>query len=392
MARPPVRGDRLRQNDDEEALVDDDTFLDDPPGTEYEELRPQSTRARRVVTVLVALFAVGILVVGGAVLWLRTQLDPSGPPGAEVRVTVPTGSSNTAIAELLDNAGVVPSAQAFRYYLRFKGAEGFLAGEFVFHENSSAWDALRVLDDGPLPPAFRQFTIPEGFTIAQLAAKISTDVPGFSAEVVAEKLASGQVPRSIFLPPEVIGYEGFLFPDTYRVEEGQDELSALSAMATQFDAVANEVGLAQSEDLVGLTPYEVVIVASLIQEEAGRPEEMPQIARVIYNRLDEGMPLGIDAALCYGLNKSCAELTRSDLESDNPYNTRINTDLPPTPIASPGREALAAALHPVDGPWLYYVRDPDASRTPPGGHFFTDDYEEFLAVKRDCEAAGLGCG
>ena len=136
----------------------------------------------------------------------------------------------------------------------------------------------------------------------------------------------------------------------------------------------------------------MIVVASLIQEEYGITEEMGKIARVIYNRLDIGEPLGIDATSRYEAVLAGRDRNDVDFESDSPYNTRRNAGLPPTPIAAPGRAAIEAALNPEDGPWIFYVRDPDASRTPPGGHFFTESSREFSQVKEECEAAGLGCG
>jgi UPF0755 protein len=192
--------------------------------------------------------------------------------------------------------------------------------------------------------------------------------------------------------PDAPSYEGLLFPDTYQVGEGMDEAAVLTLMAAQFDRVATEIDLVGRADALGLTPYEVVIVASLIQEEYGIVEEMPKMARVIYNRLDIGEPLGIDATSRYEAELAGRDREDIDLESDSPYNTRRNPGLPPTPIAAPGRLALEAALSPADGPWIFYVRDPDPSRTPPGGHFFTDSAREFENVKAQCEEAGLGCG
>jgi UPF0755 protein len=133
-----------------------------------------------------------------------------------------------------------------------------------------------------------------------------------------------------------------------------------------------------------ITPYEVVIVASLIEKETSRPEERPMIARVIYNRLARGMTLGIDASVLYAIGEQKDQITRRDLEIDSPYNTRKFPGLPPTPISAPGRASLEAALNPVDGPWLYYViADTD------GRHFFTDDYEEFLDASDEARSKGL---
>lgn len=398
MNRPPVRGDAgfdvPGSDDPDDADWDEDLGpdeYDDEDDDEYVELRAPGGVGRKIAAILLVILALGALLAGGAALWIRSQLDPGGEPGAAVRLTIPTGSTTSQIATILDDAGVIPDAQAFRYYLRWKGEESFLAGDYEFRANSAAWDALAVLRGEPLPPEFAQFTVPEGLTIGQMPAQMADDVAGFDEARIAELLFTGQI-RPASLPPEVASLEGFLFPDTYQVEAGQDEEAALNRMAQQFDAVAAEIGLVDGAARLGLTPYEVVIVASLIQEEYGIVEEMPKIARVVYNRLDEGEPLGIDATICYGLNKPCSELTQSDLEADTPYNSRRNQGLPPTPIAAPGRAALEAALNPADGDWIFYVRDPDESRTPPGGHFFTASSREFAEVKAECEAAGLGCG
>jgi UPF0755 protein len=128
-------------------------------------------------------------------------------------------------------------------------------------------------------------------------------------------------------------------------------------------------------------------VASLIEEESKVPEERPMVARVIYNRLRQGMPLGIDATSRYEAEIEGRERGDIDFTSDSPYNTRRVRGLPPTPIASPGRASIEAALDPAEGPWLYYVLE-DAE----GNHFFTESNSEFLAAKQRCEDAGLGCG
>jgi UPF0755 protein len=163
-------------------------------------------------------------------------------------------------------------------------------------------------------------------------------------------------------------------------------------MVQEFDAVAAEIDLEGRAAALGMTPYEIVTIASLIEEEYGIPEEMGKIARVIYNRLEIDEPLGIDATSRYEAVLAGRDRDDIDFESTSPYNTRRQVGLPPTPIAQPSRAALEAALSPEDGPWIFYVRDPDTSRTPAGGHFFTDSAREFENVKAECEEAGLGCG
>jgi UPF0755 protein len=157
-------------------------------------------------------------------------------------------------------------------------------------------------------------------------------------------------------------------------------------MVEQFDSVMNELDAEARSTALGMSPYEVLIVASMIEEEASVPEERPQVARVIYNRLDQGQPLGIDATSCYETGEIPCELTREQLESDSPYNTRNRQGLPPTPISSPGRSSIEAALNPAEGDWLYYVLDAEAND---GTHVFTSSYDDFLAARERCQEAGL---
>jgi UPF0755 protein len=129
---------------------------------------------------------------------------------------------------------------------------------------------------------------------------------------------------------------------------------------------------------LGVTPYQIVIIASMIERECSVADERAMIARVIYNRLAQGMTLGIDATVRYATNKWTGDLTDEDLAVDSPYNTRKVTGLPPAPIASPGLDALRAALEPVNGDWLYYVL-----KDTTGNHFFTASYEEFLQAEEN---------
>jgi UPF0755 protein len=162
-------------------------------------------------------------------------------------------------------------------------------------------------------------------------------------------------------------------------------------MVEAFDQVGTEVGLPDaSNKLAGvagnrvLTPYEVVVVASMIEAEAKVPEEKPMMARVIYNRLGLGMSLGIDATVIYALGERTDQLTRSDLEVESPFNTRRYPGLPPTPIGSPGRASLEAALNPAEGEWLYYVLTDEDGR-----HYFTEDYDDFLRAQEESRDKGL---
>jgi UPF0755 protein len=231
--------------------------------------------------------------------------------------------------------------------------------------------------------------VPPGLNLRQIPGQIVSAIQTFSVDKLNQALTAGAV-RSQF-QPDGKPIEGFLFPDTYEVGAGADEAAAVRMMVTQFDRVATEEGLQDAQALVGYDPYQVLTVASLVEEEAKVDVDRPKIARVIYNRLAQGVPLGVDATLCYLKAERPCVLHQSDLTSDSPYNTRRNTGLPPTPIAAISRKSLDAALHPDAGDArdaLYYVLDPNL---PAGQHLFTASASEFEAANARCKAAGLGC-
>jgi len=377
-------------DDDEDGW--DDEYEDDDGEyefvDEYEVVRPEASTARKIILVLLGVALVLAAIVGAGALWVVHQIDPPGPPGDDVAVEIPTGSSTSAIAAMLEDEGVISNSSVFRYYVRVKSAGPFQAGEFTFKKRSAMGDVIQVLEAGPAPPPFQEFTVPEGLTLPEIAAKIAEQVPSFTVENVNAAIASGQI-RSRYQPQPVTNLEGLLFPDTYRIEEGEQEAVVVAKMVSQLDAVAQELGIDQAPQTVGLTPYQVLVVASLVEEEARIPEDQPKIARVIYNRLAQGEMLGIDATVCYALAEHPCSLSESDLETDSPYNTRKFAGLPPGPIAAPGRGAIDAALHPAEGDWIYYVLDASLQATKPGAHFFTSSSREFNAKKRECQEAGF---
>jgi peptidoglycan lytic transglycosylase G len=222
---------------------------------------------------------------------------------------------------------------------------------------------------------------PEGFTRKQMADRVAV-----VAKIAARKrkvrprlsrgsyLAATAKPR---VPPcfrnKVTTIEGFLFPATY---EFFKETTSAQLVQDQLNAFCNNwdqvnLGYARSKNL---TPYDVLIIASMVEKETLSPDERELVSAVIYNRLHAGMPLGIDATLRYGLDIPPTESIRqSQLQSDSPYNTRKRRGLPPTPIASPGLASLQAAAHPAKVKYLYFVRKPDKKH-----HFFTASYQAFL--------------
>ena len=340
--------------------------------------------ASRLVRTGGIVVAVALVLLVGTGIYLKSKVDPWGPAGREVAVDIPRGTSTARIAEELAHKGVVTDASIFRLYLKVKGGGPFEAGLYRLRRGSSMGEALAVLADGPdLPPAV-YITVPEGLTLLETAERVSEKAPHLTAEQFVAVARSGAV-RSRYQAAGSSNLEGFLFPETYRVEEKEDEAGVVRRMVATFDDIAESVGYDATQAKVGLTPYETVIVASLIEAEAKSDEDRAKISRVIYNRLAKKMTLGIDATFYYVLppERKGTGLRRSDLARDTPYNTRIHAGLVPTPIMAPSRASLAAALNPEPGPWLFYVLK-DATT-----HAFSSDYNQFLRDKNAAAAKGL---
>ena len=380
-------GPRPRLTDPDDGFDDeypDDDYVDD----EYVELRPPASRRRRGVTVLLAVLVVMAVAVAASVVWVQHQLDPPGAPGPVRTVVIPRGSTSSDIGTLLAREGVISSASAWTWYLRIKGGGPFEAGTYRLQDHSSIADVIHTLAAGPAPIVERSFTLPEGLTVAETLARLADPKLGlgFDVSTMQELLKGGQI-RWTGQPADQPSSEGILFPETYRVSAKADEKAVLLMLVAQLDKVMTELDVASAQPRFNLTPYEVLITASLIEEETKVDAERPMVARVIYNRLKQGIHLGVDATSRYEAVLAGRSRDDVDFTSDSPYNTRRFAGLPPTPIASPGRASIDAALHPADGPWTYYVlKDAD------GHHVFTDSNQEFLQAKERCRQAGLGCG
>ena len=362
------------------------------PATGQERVVLHQPRRCRGCLVVLAVLAVFALFAAGASVWLMKQVNPGGA-GEEVALTIPEGTSTSGIAQLLADEGIVTNATIFEYYVKFRSEGTIQAGDYVLRENASMGSTLAVLEAGPQAPPYDQVTIPEGYSVwngaglpvpGNAITALDESVERFTTDSISAVLLSGEL-RSRYAPADQGNLEGLLFPDTYRIEEEDTETTIVQAMINRFDQIAQEAGYDDAESVTGLSAYETIIVASLVEREAGIDEDRAKVARVIYNRLAQGIPLGIDASIAYAVGGATdGTLTASQLDTDSPYNTRENAGLPPTPIALPGRASLEAAMHPADGPWLYYVL-----AGQDGHHFFTDSYDEFLTAKEQCQDLGL---
>jgi UPF0755 protein len=334
------------------------------------------TRRGRVVVALVVLLGVAGIPALGGTLYLRSiGLWGKSEPGGTVDVVIPKGASVDQIGDVLESEGVIRSGFGFRLATFLEsGDENIQAGQYEMRQGLTAGDALDdLLSQRPEGTKFVNVTFPEGSWLVDFAAVLERDTHISDSSFM--KLATSGNIRSRFQPKDVETLEGLLFPSTYQIVDKDDAESVIERLVREFDKRASNVNIENANSL-GVTPYEAIIVASMIEAEAFVDEERGKIAAVIYNRLDQGIPLGIDATVLYALGEHKESLTQSDLQIDSPYNTRRVAGLPPTPIGAPGVESLSAALEPADGEWLYYVlADCD------GNHAFSESYDEFLQDK-----------
>jgi UPF0755 protein len=362
-----------------------------------EELVPGLDHLRGPVRMVVSIVIAVVLLIGGTGWWVIHQLNPSGAPGATVNFTVNDGDTLSSVAGRLEDQKVIKSASIFRWYASTKGGIDLTPGYYTLHVGENAGAIIKALST---PPAqtFISVTFPEGMTVAQMAERLSSKLTFMSPADFLGAATDGSV-RSALQPKNINTLEGLLFPDTYQVSGDGSESRVVSTMASMMERVARQVDLAAGAKLRGYSPYQILIIASLIEREAKVPADRPKIAQVIYNRLASKMPLEIDAAVKYGQDPA---MSWTDMKAtDTPYNTYINKGLPPTPIANPGRASIEAALAPAGTPpktdeacvglaagvkcqYLFYVL-----ANAEGGHTFATTYEQHLANVAKSKAAGL---
>jgi UPF0755 protein len=307
-----------------------------------------------VVLVLVAALVLGVVLGGRAVLdSFRSPevADFAGEGTGEVVVQIEPNSTASEIAQTLEAKGVVKSARAFTLAaVEDPDSRRLQPGTYTLRQQMSGASALALLLD-PDSRLRGRVVVPEGLTVVQILKRVadSTDIP------LAELQAAARTTSALGLPAYAKGLEGFLFPATYEIEPGTTAVQALSMMVTRFKAAAESTGLETKAAELGRTPYEIVIVASLIEREVRFDDELPKVAQVVYNRLEQNERLDIDAAVLYGLGRTSGGLRQSELDRETPYNLRKIKGLPPTPIANPGEATIKAALNPTGGDILFYV-------------------------------------
>ena len=319
-------------------------------------------RQRRVAAGALLLAAI-------ALAWALFQ-PFAGSGGDRVRVSIPKEAGVGEIADILDERGIVTNASLFELRATLGGDRGDLKpGVYELREDMSYGDAIERLVAGPSPDVV-QLTIPEGLSrreVAPLAGRAG--VEGYLRASADTSLIEA---REYGLQEDPESLEGLLFPATYELRRGSSARAVVSQQLAAFSRSMSQVDLSYARSK-NLTTWDVVTIASMIEREAQVARERRLVAAVIYNRLKEGIPLGIDATTRYATGNWQQPLTRSQLAIDSPYNTRTNAGLPPGPIGNPGLAALQAAARPARAGYLYYVVKPGTC----GEHAFSSTFAEF---------------
>lgn len=289
-------------------------------------------------------------------LWWQSFVDTAVSPPEPQVIQIKQGSSFSRVAHQLHDAGVISDTQRFKILARWRKATGRIhAGEYLFEHSATPDQVLARLTSGDIRKF--QFTIPEGFNLKEIAARVEKTGVATAREFLA--LCSD---KDILKEFEVEGstLEGFLFPETYTYTSSTTAEELLRTMVAELDRHLTPELLKSANEL-DLNRFELITLASIIQKEAGNVMEMPLISAVFHNRLQRGIALQADPTVIYGVPNFDGNLTRKHLETPSPYNTYRMRGLPAGPIASPGQFALHAAANPADSKDLYFVSRGDGT-------------------------------
>jgi UPF0755 protein len=376
------------------ALHDDDRATDDLPWPEARGGRsdggggapaglpgPRRRKRRLIVRILALAFLalLGFIAYRAYTFVDGTFLGSAPPPGKLVTVTIPKGSGVGAIGDILDRAGVVSNGQAWALKVRLESdGNGLRPGVYRLRQHEHYTRLIAELDNGPTAPAgsIVRFLVPEGLRIRDIAQRAQR--LGMTPTAYRNAVAHAAPPKG-FRPTgsEQVTMEGFLWPATYELRTPVRPATLVREQLAAFRRNVAKVDFTAARRK-NLTPYDVLIIASLIEREAAYPPERAKIAAVIYNRLHRGMPLQIDATVQYALG-SWKPITQADTHIASEFNTYRHDGLPPTPISNPGLASLQAAAHPAKVPYLYYVAIPG---DPKHRSFFTDSYPRFVQFQQ----------
>ena len=346
--------------------------------------RTQKRRKKRQMTGLakgLIILVVALIVGAGMFFAMSRIMNPTAEEmelsGTTVSVTIPDGAGTETIANILKEHDLINSVFGFKLTSKMEGFDGtYKQGTYNIDTGMTKRQIMELLQSGKVATDLK-FMVPEGYTVKQIAAKAEEE--GIcTAEEFLNEVNNGTFDYDFLegLPERQYRLEGYLFPDTYFLAENTSVHDLIDAMLKRFDQMYSE----EYQNAVkssGKTLDEIVILASMVEKEIKLPEERAKAAGVMYNRLREGITLGIDATVLYAVGKTSGDITQADLNVDSPYNTRKNYGLPLGPIANPGEASFKAALYPEEHKYLYYVVEAIGK----DNHIYCETYNEFLNAK-----------
>jgi UPF0755 protein len=320
---------------------------------------------------------IALVVVAG--LWFAWQVHPLTGPGKEVIVTVNQGDSLATVAGELHAKGVIGSPLAYRIDTSIFGAPSPAAGSYQIRQNSSFAAVNALLNQ---PPNVNVLTVSPGLTLNEIENTLATDLgTTFANRFVRD--AAALATTNPYHPNGSL--EGLIGPGSYLLTSNATPMSLARKMVTRFDQKASKLGLTPSTTLNGLSAYQLIVAASIVEKEGYYPVNMPQVARVIFNRLQRGGPLQMDATVLYYLRQDGGTVTPAMLQTPEPYNTYLNVGLTPTPICTISKFSINAVLHAPAGTWLYFeLIDKD------GREAFSTTFKEQLKNEALAKSRGIG--
>ena len=328
---------------------------------------------KKRLLIISIIICIGIFVCLGlaADLWLYAN-KPISANAEKIVVQLKPGQSFAKTAEILEEKGLINSPFRFKLISRFSGYDKKVqAGEYLLSETMTPLHILEKMAKGEVK--LYKLTIPEGLNIYQIAGLVSESGIVEKAEFIKAATDSAYVHEQGI---EADTFEGYLFPDTYLFPRGTTARRIIGTMVDRFKAVFTPQWVEQAQR-IGLTPHQVVILASIIEKETGDPSERPLISSVFHNRLKKNMRLESDPTVIYGIKDFDGNLTRRHLTTRTPYNTYKIRGLPAGPIANPGVKSLEAALFPAQTPYIYFVSKKDRTH-----HFSTNLKDHNKAVRK----------
>jgi UPF0755 protein len=336
--------------------------------------RPRRPRRRHWGRRFLALLALAAIVF--ALYAINATFQPfHGDGTGSVHVTIPAGADAGEIGDILAAKGVVDSSRFFVVNATVTGRRGGLRpGRYTLRQGMTNGAAIDALTKGPKVKVVptTNITIPEGPSIREEAPKIDKASFKGSYAKAANSPQTLRAIRRLGAPKGTRTAEGFMFPATYTLVEGAPIKNLVAKQLAAFKQNFRKVGMGYARRK-NLTRYDVLIIASLVEREAQLDRERPLIASVIYNRLRDGTPLGIDATIRYQTGNWQTPILQSQLDRETPYNSRLRRGLPPTPIGNPGLKSMQAAAHPARTKYLFFVRKPGNS----GAHAFSSTNAQF---------------